>query len=232
MTQNESPMREDDVVAAEYVIGVLPVSERNAFKTRLAGSAELRGLVHAWEEHFISLTHEIKAVEAPRHVLQKIEDRIFARPKVSQGWLQSLAVWRGLSFASLAALVVAGGLYYNQIKALPNAGTNFVAELSAPNDAIRLVAFYDDQKGQIKLNRVAGSAAAGRVFQLWLIEGKNPPVSLGVLPDDATGTLTFAAELKPKLAGAVLAISDEPTGGSLTGQPTGAVLATGQVHAI
>ena len=31
------------------------------------------------------------------------------------------------------------------------------------------------------------------------------------------------------LAGGVLAISDEPDGGSPTGLPTGAVLATGQV---
>ena len=113
-----------------------------------------------------------------------------------------------------------------------NNGENYVAELSAANDALKLVAYYDDQKGQIKLNRVAGTPTTGRVFELWLIEGKNPPISLGVLPTAQTGTLTLKASLKAKLSGATLAISDEPTGGSPTGQPTGAVLATGNIHAI
>ncbi len=61
---------------------------------------------------------------------------------------------------------------------------------------------------------------------MWLIAGDDAPVSLGVLPDGPV-RLAIAPDLRPRLAGATLAISDEPPGGSPTGQPSGAVLATG-----
>lgn len=231
MTQSPTE-RGDDMRVAEYVIGVLPYDERVAFEKELNSSSALRAQLHVWEERFIPLSDEIAPVVAPSHVLDRIENRLFGKPEVQPNWLQNLSFWRGLSFASLAAFAIATSLYIQQGKTGLTGGENYVAELSAANDALKLVAYYDDQKGQIKLNRVAGTPATGRVFQLWLIEGKNPPVSLGVLPSAQTGTLTLKASLKSKLAGAVLAISDEPTGGSPTGQPTGAVLATGNIHAI
>ena len=232
MTQIIPMERDDDMLAAEYVTGVLPAVERSAFEKRLAGSAALRAQLRSWEEHFISLVDEIEPIATPQHVLQKIEGRLFGKPEAQPSLLQSLVFWRGLSFASLAALAVAGTLYFQQPVGLPGAGVNYVAELSAANDAIKLVAYYDDQKGQIKLNRIAGTPAAGRAFELWLIQGKNAPVSLGVLPGSTTGMISLSPTLKAKLAGSILAISDEPTGGSPTGQPTGAVLATGNIHAI
>jgi len=232
MSQNFPAEPDDNMLVAEYVTGVLPAGERKAFENRLSASTALQAQVRVWEEHFISLTDMITPVAAPKHVLQNVENRLFGKPQTRQSWLQSLAFWRGLSFASLGAFAVAVALYVQSPKDLPGGGENYVAELSAPNDSLKLVAFYDDQKAQIKLNRVAGTPAAGRVFELWLIQGKNPPVSLGVLPTHTTGTVSLNASLKAKLAGAVLAISDEPTGGSPTGQPTGAVLATGNLHAI
>ena len=231
MTQSPAE-RGDDMRVAEYVIGVLPYDERVAFEKELSENSVLRSQLRVWEEHFIPLSDEIAPVVAPPHVLDKIENRLFGNATAEPNWLQSLTFWRGLSFASLAAFAIATSLYVQQGKTGLTGGENYVAELSAANDALKLVAYYDDQKGQIKLNRVAGTPATGRVFELWLIEGKNPPISLGVLPTAQNGTLTLKASLKAKLSGAILAISDEPTGGSPTGQPTGAVLATGNIHAI
>jgi anti-sigma-K factor RskA len=67
---------------------------------------------------------------------------------------------------------------------------------------------------------------------LWLIAGNNAPVSLGVLPDAGAVTLMVAEALAVQLAGGTLAISDEPDGGSPTGAPTGAVLATATVSGV
>jgi anti-sigma-K factor RskA len=232
MTQFPHPDDEDDMLAAEYVAGVLPLAERKAFEQRLAGDQSLKAKLRNWEENLSVLTDEVAPVAAPKHVLQKIESRLFANQQVPQGLVQSLMFWRGLSMASLGALAIAATLYLQQPKLIPSSTENYVAELSAPGDALKLVAFYDAQKGQIKLNRVVGTPVAGRVFELWLIAGKNLPISLGVLPVNATSTLPLNIELKSKLAGGVLAISDEPLGGSPTGQPTGAVLATGNLHLI
>ncbi|TNE40885.1 MAG: anti-sigma factor, partial [Alphaproteobacteria bacterium] len=80
--------------------------------------------------------------------------------------------------------------------------------------------------------RVKGAPARGRSFELWLIEGGNAPVSLGLVPDKARGNVKVPAALQHKFANAVLAISDEPEGGSPTGKATGPVLALGQLSAI
>jgi anti-sigma-K factor RskA len=232
MTQTSPYDAEDEMLAAEYATGVLPLAERRAFEQRLTSDVSLKAKLRHWEEHFIALSDEITPIAAPKHVLQKIESRLFADQQAPKGLMQSLMLWRGLSMASLGALAVAGFLYLQQPNLVQSSTENYVAQLSGPGDALKLVAYYDAQNGQIKLNRVAGTPVAGRVFELWLIEGKNPPVSLGVLPTTSISTLPLNAELKSKLAGGVLAISDEPLGGSPTGQPTGAVLATGNIHVI
>ena len=83
------------------------------------------------------------------------------------------------------------------------------------------------------MNRTAGAAVPGRVLELWLIAGDNPPVSLGVLPEAASAEVQLTPDLVAALAAGTLpinlAISDEPPGGSTTGAPTGAVLAMGPV---
>lgn len=68
--------------------------------------------------------------------------------------------------------------------------------------------------------------AAGRVYQLWLIEGENAPVSGGVFTvgDDGYGLLTLAAG--NSIAGATLAVTDEPAPGSPG--PTSDILILGQ----
>ena len=66
-----------------------------------------------------------------------------------------------------------------------------------------------------------------------MIEGQNAPVSMGVIPVGSTARLTVDDAAKAKLtAGALLAISLEPTGGSTTGQPTGPVVAAGNLTTI
>lgn len=50
-----SPSNEPDdlhVLAGEYVLGTLPMAEREAFEARLANDPELQKAVAAWEERF------------------------------------------------------------------------------------------------------------------------------------------------------------------------------------
>ena len=63
-------------------------------------------------------------------------------------------------------------------------------------------------------------------------EGAEAAISLGVLPEDAVATLTVPAELRAEIAGGLLAISDEPPGGSPTGVATGDILAIGEITAL
>jgi anti-sigma-K factor RskA len=216
--------------AAEYVLGVMTAAERQAFAKRLADDAALRADVVYWENRLASLADDVKPVSPPTSVYATLERRLFAEHAQSKpGLLQSLGFWRGLSFASLAAAVALSAILLTQPRGDGEATSTLIAELAGETKTVRLAVAYDSAAGALNVNRVEGTAAQGRVFELWLIEGGNAPVSLGVLPADARGTVNIPEQLRAKLPNAVLAISDEPTGGSPTGAPTGAVLATGQV---
>ena len=80
---------------------------------------------------------------------------------------------------------------------------------------------------------MAGEPAQGSDFELWVIEGQQAPVSLGVIPEGASARLPVSDQLRAKMvSGALFAISVEPAGGSPTGQPTGPVVAAGDLKSI
>lgn len=232
MTGDPAITPEDDLTVAEYVLGVLPHGERTALARRLAAEPALAARAEAWEARLAPLGEAMAPVEAPRSVLAGVERRLFPADSPAGLW-HSLAFWRGVAVALLCALIVGAGLALFALRQQAAPGATYVAELSGPQAALRLVALYDGRTGLLKLNRVAGAAATGRDFELWLVRDKTPPVSLGVLPRQSVAEVRLPAATAPLLgAGGVLAVSDEPAGGSPTGQPTGAVLATGALAPI
>lgn len=229
MTENDSDERPDDVLAAEYVLGVLTADERNRFAARLETEPALNDRVRFWTEQLAPMADEVEPVTPPKATFAGIEEQLFPSQQPATGWWSSLPLWRGLAIASIAALVAAG-LYFVSLPGLPDQdGRTYVAQISGDADAVQLVAYLDADRGRLTLSRTDGEPQEGRDFELWLIEGDNSPVSLGVLPADSVTTLAVPENLRERLAGAILAVSDEPLGGSPTGQPTGAVLATGAI---
>jgi anti-sigma-K factor RskA len=107
----------------------------------------------------------------------------------------------------------------------------FAAEISG-DAGLRLLAVFDPVQGDLRLARTEGGAVPGRVLELWVIADGAAPVSLGVLPEGASANVAVPEALRLAVASGLLAISDEPLGGSPTGAPTGAVLATGPVTAL
>jgi anti-sigma-K factor RskA len=219
----------DNILAAEYALGLLPADARRAFEQRLKTDSALAAALRDWDEHFTSFADEIAPVEPPKQIADAIEKRLFATAAKPSLW-NSLGFWRGFAMASVAAAIMLGAWNLRPTTNAPDSG--LVAQLAGDANAVKLVAYYDEAKGELRLNRTEGAAAAGRSLELWLIAGQDAPVSLGLLPVDTSGKIIVAENLRAKLKGGVLAISDEPPGGSPTKAPTGAVLATGQLTAI
>ncbi len=148
------------------------------------------------------------------------------------GLWQSLGFWRGLSAIAAAAFVIALIVPLLRSPVLP-AAQNYAASLAANGSEVHYLAYYDSRSGSIALSHVSGERAAGHDFQLWLIAGKNKPVSLGVIPTGGDVHMRVRPELRDALAaGDTIAISLEPKGGSPTGQPTGPVVAAGGLSKI
>ncbi|WP_214470418.1 anti-sigma factor [Mesorhizobium sp. dw_380] len=227
----------DDMFAAEYVLGVLPADERRIASRRIDSEADFARLVDGWEVRLSPMAAAYPETEPPASVKAAVDRRLFAstpatRAEARGGLWSSLAFWRGLAAAAVAALAIYIAVpYVNPPAVQPQ--TRLVASLAADGSDVKYLAVYDAAHHEVGLSHVSGERAAGKDFELWMIEGKNAPVSMGVIPVGATARIVVSPAAQQKLAqGAVLAVSLEPVGGSLTGQPTGPVVAAGDLKSI
>lgn len=232
----------DDILAGEYVLGTLPADERAVVTRRIDVEPAFARLVDQWETWFAPIAASAYApVEAPATVKAAIDRRLFSdgaaaaaartQPQaVAPGFWSSLAFWRTLAVAALAVLAAYIALPY---LSPPVASPQLVASLAAEGSDVRYLAVYDASRNEVALSHVSGARGDGRDFELWMIEGQNAPVSMGVIPGGEAVQIPVTPATKAKLAsGAILAVSSEPLGGSPTGQPTGPVVAAGDLRAI
>ncbi len=230
-----SAMPEDDALAAEFALGLLSADEREAFELRLRDDQALRAAVASWDETFLPLAGSFGPVAPPSGALTQIEQRLFPESTQAhkQGFLSSLWFWRGFSaVAAAAALFMAVAVYAPTTGVQPD-GRALIAQLANEERALSVAAYYEPGSDTLVLTRTSGDPEAGRDFELWLIAPESAPISLGTLPVGERVEVALEPDLAQQLdLGAALAISDEPDGGSPTGQPTGDILAVGPVGAL
>ena len=230
MTEALTPEEEDRVQAAEYTLRLMSSDEERAFEARMAEDRALESDVAEWVAHFSELADEFAPVVPPKALKARITTDLFGAPDAPTSLWSRLGLWQGFSLAATAAAAVMAVMLLTQTAPeAPAPGPLFVSEIVAEDDSLRVLAVYDGATGGLRVTRTAGAPAEGRDFELWAIVGDNAPRSLGVLTDDGTGNILLPEDLQGAVGGMVLAISDEPDGGSTTGAPTGAVLAVGHV---
>jgi anti-sigma-K factor RskA len=229
----------DDIVAAEYVLGVLPAAERTAATRRIDLDGAFARIVDKWEVYLAPLAVAYQAVEAPAGVKPAIDRRLFTagaatRPaprEAGGGLLSSLGFWRALAAAAIAAFAI----YVTVPLVIPPVQVpqpRLIASLAPNASDVSYLAVYDAASGEVSLSHVSGDRGAGHDYELWMVEGQNAPVSMGVIPAGDTVRLPVKPEIKAKLdKGVALAISLEPAGGSPNGKPT-QVVAVGGLQSI
>lgn len=224
----------EDLTAAEYVLGVLPADEREIASRRLDSDAAFARDVDRWEVHFSPMATAYASVEPPATVKVAVDRRLFAgneaavRAAVDEtpaGFWSSLAVWRTLALAALAAFALYVVVpYINPTIEAPQ--QRLVASLAAQGSDVHYMAVFDAATGELSLAHATGDRGANRDFELWMVEGSNAPVSMGVIPVGSSIHIAIPEAAREKIgSGIVLAISREPTGGSPTGTPTEVVAA-------
>jgi anti-sigma-K factor RskA len=229
-TFDHNATHDDDLLAAEYALGVLAEAERAAAEQRVAREPAFARLVTDWAQRLAPWAAEIAEVAPPPQLWDKIADALPAQPQTGGLW-QSIAFWRGLSFAAgaLAAACLAALLY---LGAFTQQQQSLVAAIEGGGQR-QFVATIDARRSAVAVVPAAFSADSTRVPELWLIPPDGRPRSVGLLHPDQTVTLTLPPELAALARdNAVLAVSLEPPGGSTTGLPTGPVIATGKLTSL
>lgn len=226
-TTDHSGFSGDELIAAEYALGVLAGAERTDAERRIARDPGFARLVVAWEERLTPWAAEIAEAAPPPALWDRIADALPAAPVAKPGIWQSVKLWRALTFTTgaVAAACIGALFYIGNIAPQPP----LIATIDGGGHH-HFVATLDGARGSIAVVPAAYAADATRVPELWLIPADGKPRPLGLLHADRPVTLTISPDLLPHATrDAVLAVSLEPQGGSPTGQPTGPVIASGKL---
>lgn len=231
-TPKRGDSRRDEVIAGEYVLGVLSSEDRRKVEARMVLDSSFAAMVNRWQTNLSSFDTAYEPTTPAPKVYTTIERRLFDQPVQVEktGLWNSLGFWRLLTGVAVAGLALIAVLESSPSAVAPP-NMPVLAELSGDGNAVALFARYDATHGKLIVTPVATSQAEPRSLEVWMIEDGSAPKSLGVLPQSGEGEISIAADMVPKLgAGVTLAVSVEPSGGSTTGAPTGAVIAAGKTR--
>jgi anti-sigma-K factor RskA len=216
-----------DALAVSYVLGSMRGKARLRFQGLLMQHLSLRQAVWRWERHLNPVVEQLKPVMPDASVWQRVTIRLGWRAP-EQAPPQSRSYWKETFAVALAACLALFLLLPRFDPVLPVAVPTQLAIVQNNQAQALWVVKWEQQ--QLKVQATAAvQPLTDADYELWMLpENGQPPISLGLLPQQANTERT----LPPSVNGlkvAALAVSLEPKGGSPTGQPTGPVLHTAQL---
>lgn len=222
-----TPPEENEAMAAELALGLLDGAEAEAAVARMSTDASFAQAVRNWHERLAGLALGLTPVMPPARARQAIRERLgHAVAPLTEDPAAPTAWWRGpwgiisgvLAVAVLAAVLILPGL-----RDVDSARHDYQAQLVSDDQALQVAAFVDGREMEIAIH--SGAAPSGRDWEIWWIEPDgSAPISIGLVPREGNLRMTLPEGLNPSDA-IRLALTDEPAGGSPTGQATGLIVA-------
>ncbi len=222
---DEAP--DDDLLAAEYVLGTLSPKERATVQARAALEAALATSIASWERRLAPLAELSPTVPPPPVLWQRLAlasgiESVIQSPRRPRNPWRLATIGASAVAASLALALLARPapppVQLAALSAIDGPGTIFLIRLE-PNGAATILATGTPD------------IPLGRSLELWAVRpGATVPESLGLLP--ATGRLQLAPSPNAVPPGTTLLVSQEPQGGSPTRLPTGPVVYKGLLTGI
>ena len=219
----------------DFVLGTMPRRARRRFNRLVDEEAIIADGVYALEEKLLPLAWSLAPVQPSELVWQRIVQQTGmhqrSRDLPARRWP---AVAAALSVALLAVSIawwqerirppeVVIETVTETVPVEPSIG---VVEDEAGN-ALWVARIYDDLRRADVTVQVSPTQQVTNDYELWILRDDGVPVSLGVLPQSGTASLSLADSAVDALQrGSVLAVSLEPLGGSPQATPTGPVLYT------
>ena len=219
-----------DMLAAEFVLGTLPVEDRQRVQRLRTTHPELDAQILQWESRLSALNDEIEPVDPAPGLFARIERSIDQLEQASSQHnevvrlRQQVSRWRLRTAAtSIAAMLLIAVM---MLEPTPTKSP-YVAVFQHNDEQPAFLLTVDLARKQLNIQPVTARPAGNQSYQLWIKDDELGPTprSVGVLNEhfevDPAALTNYDAEL---LRRATFGISLEPRGGSPTGQPTGPAL--------
>lgn len=226
-----TPEEEFEALAGEQALGLLDGEDLAQAQALMREDPSFAAAVRDWEERLAVLAEELTPVMAPARAKVMI-DRTLGHTRPAQlhkpgGAASSLMRW--LMGAVAAAAVVLAVMYLPPMltQNTTPVAEYYASEMVANDRNLKVIAELDTDDGMMEVIVEQGTMPETGDYELWWIDGEGAtPVSLGVVPRSGSGKMPVPAGLVPHDQ-TVLALTEEPLGGSATGLPTGPVIASG-----
>ncbi|WP_111561608.1 anti-sigma factor domain-containing protein [Rhizobium sp.] len=235
--QSKGGRSRDEVLAGEYVLGVLSFQDRRVVEDRMRVDRQFAAIVSRWEANLSTFNDDYDAVTPGQETFKQVEARLFGTPQQAavpaRGVWNSLFFWRCLAAVSLVITSAALSLTVATVSPLKPTVPPLVAQLSGPASQVNLLASYEAQTGRMRIIPVAAGKPEEKSLELWLLPEGGTPKSLGIFAagEGGDGELVIPVDMRSAIGeGTSFAVSLEPFGGSPTGAPTGPVVASGAAH--
>ena len=230
------PEGEERPLAGEYVLGVLDADERAQAQARIAAEPAFARSVAWWEERLTPLAADAPSVQPSDGLWPRIQNLI-AEPLKPSAW-SNISLWRGLTAGAMALAAASVVIAILPRPVAPPAVAPAPAKPQAAEVALiadpttnkpMIVATLDHGMGEVMLTPMGMKMPQGRDAELWIIPEGQKAISLGVIPMDKPMRIPMPKDLHGEgTYTALLAVTDEPIGGSPTGVATGSVRAAGK----
>ena len=222
---------DDDLIAAEWALGLLDGAEADAAAARIAADPAMQARAEWWRGQFAGLAGEGKII--PRETLWA---RIAATLPINDNSAALVRRWRATAMAMMVLAV--GLLSFIVLRPAPapapasaaQSAHVLLASLVGESELSATIAF-DPAQGTLAVAPAALEVGAGDA-ELWIISADGVASSLGVIDTHTPATHNVAPAHRSLITpGTSFAITREPRGGSPTGQATGPIIASGKIIA-
>jgi anti-sigma-K factor RskA len=245
--------RPDEILAAEYVLGLLEGEELLAARGRLVREPQFARAVAFWEDRLAALLDEIGAAEPGPDLWDRIQAEIDKRSDGSGSaeivTLQKrLRNWQFVAGLSAAAAVAALSLFVLAPGQTPGpvpgpspvatssdapAGATLVATVPIEGTPLNIDLTYLPESHRLLVSAAGLTHDGVHDHELWLVRPGGGVESLGVVTPGETRSHSVPDKFVSDMTdGAKLLLTREPLGGRINTRDAGPVVAEGTFHTI
>lgn len=217
-----------DVLCGEYLMGAMRGAARRRFERALVDNPRAALRLRYWQGLFELRYTNMMEVQPSAGAWKRLE-RELDLEKFRTPWIRRTSFWRG--WATVATVMLALAFGWQTLSSRTEfPATMEIAQMTGA-DVARVSAWLTQDKATLSLRAARPVVAEpAKSYELWLLTAEGGAISLAVL---STLDAQFAlppGQAQRLRAGAKLAITLEPAGGSPAGKATGPVIMIGDIR--